>query len=225
VVFFQVGDDYFPDAFNKLVAGLLLVWGGIDGFIDDHGDTAGVYLQGAFGHDLGSPGDGDGYDGDTGVQGEMKHPLLERLDPAVSAPGALRETHDGLALPYLGRRFLDTLHGPRVVLSVDLDVAGILHGPAENRDVEQFLLGNPAELPRNEGEDDEDIDVALVVGHEYLGTIDKDVFRASYIDPHVGKDEKHLRPDPRHLVDGVLSGAQEGENNGAGGEEAGDDNR
>jgi len=70
------------------------------------------------------------------------------------------------------------------MLAIDFNGPVSSQGAPENRHPEELLLGDEAELGRNEGEDYEDVEKALVVGHKNLRSVRKYVFRAPHFHFH-----------------------------------------
>jgi hypothetical protein len=79
------------------------------------------------------------------------------------------------------------------------------------RNPEEFLFCDPSELTGDEGQNDKDVEVALVVGHEDLRLGREDVFQAHGLDADTGQPQDDRRPDPGNLVDGVFPGPKEGQ--------------
>jgi hypothetical protein len=115
----------------------------------------------------------------------VKHALFKGLDHSIIASGTLRERHHGFAFPYLRGRHVEAPHSLFVVLSVDFYISRSAHGFPKNRDVEEFLLHNPSELAGQMAEHDQNIKIALVIGHEYLGFSRQDIFRALNLYPGI----------------------------------------
>ena len=152
----------------------------------------------------------------------MEQALFERPDRPVLAAGPFREGDHRFSLPDLLRCLLQAFHRLLVILPVDFDVSGTFHGLAEDRDLEEFLLDDPAELSGDVGQDDQDVEIALVVGHEDLRPVHQHVFAADHIHLDAGEPEKHLRPQAGDLVRLVLTGGDEREEISARRHEGGD---
>jgi hypothetical protein len=111
--------------------------------------------------------------GDPGValEGHDHAAGLEFLEPGIiHGPGALGKDEQADAPGHEIGGFLDRGHGLAPVAAVDGHVPHPAHGRAEQRNGKQAVLGQEPEIMRGQGgEQDRNIHVALVVGHEYVG--------------------------------------------------------
>ena len=207
------GDDVV-DPVEQLIDGLLGVSGHVDGLVDDQDDLAGMDPERLLGHDLPAPDDRDRHDGDPRLQGQVKNPFLEGMDLPVHAPRPLGEGHDRFAFPDLAGRIVDAPHGPHEVLPVDGDGARPCQGVAEDGDMEQLFLGDPGKVGVDVGQDDQDVEPALVIGHEDLRPAPEHVALPDNLHLDARDPEKHPGPEDGNPMGRVLPAGKEavGEN-------------
>lgn len=109
------------------------------------------------------------HDRHAGLDGEMKGALLEGQQVRLIeiSPRALGKNEDALTIPaHFLRRAVKGRHGRRPIRTIDEDGAGQGHEPAEKGDALQRLLGRDAAVGREDGGEQEDVELGLVVGDE-----------------------------------------------------------
>jgi len=179
-------------------------------FVDDQLDFPRFDFQRTLGHDFAAADDADRNNRRARLNGQVKGALLESLDFSVAASRAFGEGHDRLAFADAQRRQLQAPQGFFVVLPVDFDVARAFHGLAEDGNGKQLFFGDPAKLSRNVGQRDENVKIALVVGHQHLRFAPQEVFPADH--PHFRSADRQQNPAPDvgHLVDVVFRVGKKG---------------
>ena len=106
--------------------------------------------------------------GDTRLDRDPERAVPKLGELARLRAGALREHHHrhplGESVPAVDQRLGTGLF----VAAHQFDVAGELHHPAHERDLEELALAHPLHLER-QVRDQEDVDEALVVGDHHVG--------------------------------------------------------
>lgn len=103
-------------------------------------------------------------DGDFSQNCHHESPLFEFLDPAVGGPGAFGKDHDACVMGQPFHALVDALDGPGGIGAVEEYVPRGVQRVPEDRDFEDFLFGEPAELNAQRCHQREDVVLRLVVG-------------------------------------------------------------
>ena len=125
---------------------------------------------------------------------------LESLQVTVRAPGAFRKDEHAFALCYAGCGGIQTLHGIPAVRAVNRDVADPVHGPAKDRQAEEFLLGQPAEVVGEIALKREDVELARMVAGKDVGLFGVDMFEPLHPDLYAGKPADGPAPPAGKLL-------------------------
>jgi hypothetical protein len=145
----------------------------------------------------------------------VKDALLEGFDGAVLASGSFGKGHDGFPLPDFLCCKVKTLQSFFMILPVYFDISGVPHGAAEDGDLEEFFFGNPPELTGDKTENDEDIHIALMIGHEDLRLSCQHVFGAHHLHADIGQKKQRFCPYPRDAVYFIFAGRYQAEDEAA----------
>ncbi len=106
----------------------------------------------------------DGNDVHPRLVGEAEGSALERLKPPIFAPSSFRKKEHGRSPLEMATALFHALEVALLIAAGDRDVADSLHGPTQQGDLEDGILGEPPET-HPEGEDGQDIGLGLVVGN------------------------------------------------------------
>lgn len=117
---------------------------------------------------------------------KMKRALLERQQIGLIeiTPGALGKNKDALTIPpHLVGGAIKRRHGRRPIRAIDEDRARQRHEPSQEGDALQRLLGRDAAVGREDGAEQQDVELGLVVGDED-GRAGGEVLAAGNVEVH-----------------------------------------
>src|SRR5437879_3657170 len=126
------------------------------------------------------PAADDRHNGQPGADREDEGPLLELSEPAVAAPSSLGEDDDRVT----GARSVERRHGLLRVLALDRDHAERIEDGSDHRMAPELPLGGEACPARQEAEEDEDVEEALMVRRDDERTAARQVRDKPHVHAH-----------------------------------------
>jgi len=152
------------------------------------------------GQDVERAVDGQGYDGKLEFVGQGEGALAELSHVASETAGTFREYGDGIAfVEYLAGIVIGFLDLADAAL-VDHDLVGLAAGVADEGYLVDLVLHHPLEIAVQEAINEEDVEGALMVGHEDVGLVFLQMLTAFDLDGEQQGADNNLTPPMAGIV-------------------------
>ena len=160
----EIRHDCLTSFVDQLLDRIGGIAAGIDGVPDHDLDLSRLHHKVSLGQHSPAAIDRNRQDGDFSQNCHHESTLFEFLNLPVCRPGAFGKHHDARVMGQPFHALVDALDGPGGIGAVEEYVPRGVQRVPENRDFEDFLFGEPAELNAQSGDQREDVVLRLVVG-------------------------------------------------------------
>jgi hypothetical protein len=168
---------------------------GVDGRGDDHLHRPRPDIQGAPGLDGQGAVDAHRHNGFAGLHGHEKHPFFKGQQLPGSGPGAFGKDDDGTTLLDQLGGVVEAPDGLLEVAAVNRDIPQAAHDLAEQGDVKKGPFGHPAEIAGHQGLEDENVELAPVVGGIDIGLAGDQALHTLHADGNGKNFEQQHSPE------------------------------